>query len=364
MIKIDDKSYINSLDKKQIFTSLLYFPKQCKEGFDTVYNLDIPAEYKNSQSILACAMGGSILGAYAAKYLFEKELKIPFITRMGYEVPSFVNQETLTILVSTSGSTEETLASYQDATKKTKKIFCMTTGKQLAQYAQRDGFPLYLIDPKKYNPSNVPRFAVGFQLGAYLAILSKLGFINLEIATYEKTISFLETQNEKIKTETSFDGNLAKQLAGKIQGKVPIYIASEALSGVAKTFTNQTNESARTFAAFFELPDMNHHQLEGLSYPKSNKDNLIYFFIESDLYSQQNKKRYAILKSILDDVGIGYLSYKPESDNLLGQTFEAIQFATHMTYYLGLLNGDDPAPNPFVDEFKKRLGSYSFESFL
>lgn len=363
-MKLDDLSYVKNIDQHQIYKSLHHFPDQCMQGFEAIEKLDIPTEFQNVKNILACAMGGSILGGSISKNLFEKDLKIPFLVKMDYDIPNFVDQDTLAIIVSTSGSTEETLSCFKQALKKTKKIISITTGKNLEEYAKKSNTPLYLIDAVLYNPSNVPRYAVGFQLGAYIAILNKLKLLKFSHNKMEQIVLELKELNTSISVEMNQENNQAKIFANKLQNKIPIYIASEHLFGTAKAINNQTNESSRTFSSFFELPDMNHHQLEGLSYPKSNPQNLLYFFIESKLYHSQNQKRYNILASLLDDMKIPYIRYTPKTQTTVAQALETVQFATYMTYYLGLLNGDDPAPNPFVDEFKKRLGSYSFQSYI
>lgn len=346
---------ISELDKSNIAASLLHFPDQCKQGWDEIMKLDIPDDFRKINNIAVFAMGGSRLGAVIASHLYRSSLRVPFNYFAGYEVPAYVDENTLALVISNSGNTEETLSSYEVVKQKTKKVLAITKGGKLGPMAQADGFPVYLIDDREFNPASVPRVAVGFQLGAYFAILSKLRLENISESEFLQIIERLREEIETIKVEIDLDQNPAKQLAEKVKGKVPIIISSEHLFGAANVINNQTNESGKTFSAFFELPEVNHHQLEGMEYPKSNPENLIYFLLESNLYHERNIKRYEILKNILEKLGIEYVSLKLNLTDKLGQALEAVQFGGYMTYYLGLMNEVDPAPNPYVDEFKAQL---------
>lgn len=354
MSKLDDKVFITNLDKKNLDTSLRNFTNQCKQGWEEVMKLDM-SHFKNINQIDCYAMGGSRLGAVIMSYVFRSELKVPFNYYASYDIPAYVDENTLAIVVSNSGSTEETLSSYEQAKKKTKNILGITTGGKLGEMLKQDNHLIYSIDDREFNPSSVPRVAVGFQLGAFAAIVKKVIGINLEQEEFLKILEEIHTKVNQISIDTPASNNPAKQLAEKIQGKIAVIISAEHLFGAGNVINNQTNESGKNFSCFFELPEVNHHQLEGMEFPKSNPNNLIYLLLESDLYHPRVSKRFDILKQLLKDLGISYETYKPTSTSKLGQALEAVQFGGYFTYYLGLLNEVDPAPNPFVDKFKELL---------
>jgi glucose/mannose-6-phosphate isomerase len=354
MSKLDDKSFITSLDKKNLDVSLRHFTDQCKQGWEEVMKLDM-SHFKDIKQIDCYAMGGSRLGAVIMSYVFRNELKVPFNYYASYDIPAYVNENTLAIVVSNSGSTEETLSSYEQAKNKTKNILGITTGGKLGEMLKQDGHLIYSIDDKEFNPSSVPRVAVGFQLGAFAAIVKKVIGLQLEEVEFMKILAEIKAKVDDICIDSETEENPAKQLSQKIQGKIAVIISAEHLFGAGNVINNQTNESGKNFSCFFELPEVNHHQLEGMEFPKSNPDNLIYLLLESELYHPRVSKRFEILKTLLDDLGIQHESYKPTSGNKLGQALEAVQFGGYFTYYLGLLNEVDPAPNPFVDKFKQLL---------
>ncbi|MBD3363391.1 SIS domain-containing protein [Candidatus Dojkabacteria bacterium] len=356
---LDNIRKIQKLDKKNINSSLMHFIDQCKQGWTEASNLPLNYSYKDLNHIITCAMGGSLLGARILRHVFHQDIKIPFNYYAQYNIPGYVNDKTLAIIISNSGNTEETLSAYDQAKKITNKIIGITKGGKLGPLCKKDGFPVYLIDDRDLNPSSVPRVAVGFQIGAITAILNKINLIPIPEKRFFNILNKVKKQLKPLYPEVKSNSNPAKQSAEKTFGKIPIIISSQHLTGVGKSINNQINESGKNFSAYFELPEQNHHQLEGLQFPTTNSQYLQYLLLESDQYHPRISKRYKILKSILDEEGISHISLRSEQDTMLGEALDTLQFGGYYTYYLGLLNEVDPAPNPYVDKFKKMLGTYS-----
>ena len=110
------------------------------------------------------------------------------------------------------------------------------------------------------------------------------------------------------------------------------------------------------FCVLFDIPELNHHLMEGLKHPANNKDNLYFIFIDSDLYSNRIRQRFEITKDVVSQNNIQFSSFKPSSNDKLSQVFEVIQFAGFLNFYLSMLYEQDPAPIPWVDYFKTQLG--------
>ena len=62
------------------------------------------------KSVLITGMGGSALSGLVIRVLLQNELTIPFEIVREYDLPGYVNQNTLVITSSYSGNTEETLS--------------------------------------------------------------------------------------------------------------------------------------------------------------------------------------------------------------------------------------------------------------
>jgi len=76
-------------------------------------------------------------------------------------------------------------------------------------------------------------------------------------------------------------------------------VGGEFLEGNLHALRNQFCENSKNFASYLVLPDMNHYSIEGLKNPAGNQKNLIFVFLESDLYHPRVKKRLALTKEIV-----------------------------------------------------------------
>jgi glucose/mannose-6-phosphate isomerase len=148
--------------------------------------------------------------------------------------------------------------------------------------------------------------------------------------------------------------NEAAQMAKKITNKIPILVASEHLVGAVHVTKNQINESAKSFSALFEIPELNHHLMEGLGHPETAKQ-LMFLLYESSLYADHVQKRYPLTKEVIEKNGVAVETYRLESDTRLQQVLEVLVYGSFLQYHLATEYNADPLSIPWVDYFKERL---------
>lgn len=351
---LDNVDKIKQEDKKGVLKATEMLADQCQQAWDETSAINIPDDYKDVDNIVVGAMGGSHLGAQLINSVYRTSLKQPLIVQNQYGPPGYVDENSLVLATSFSGNTEEVLSFAKAAQAKKAKIICITSNGKLAEFAKANNLPVYIFE-SKYNPSKIPRYGSGYLFISQMVFLSKIGTIELGENDIKEIISTLRAQKDKYTLTVPEDENPAKQLATKLQNKVPILVASEHLTGSAYIFKNQINESAKNFAALFEIPELNHHLLEGLAHPESNKQTLNFLFFESNLYHERNQKRHAITQDVIRQQKITTTSFKPTSESQLTQAFETLAFTSYTALYLSILNSVDPGPNPWVDYLKNKL---------
>lgn len=333
------------LDPKNVLGSTGMLADQCKQIWEDVKKIEFPADYRNFQNILLCGMGGSSYGSYIIPALFKDKLKIPLILNNDYQLPAFVDNNTLIFLSSYSGSTEEVLACAEEAQKLGLKITGITIGEKLGDFFKNNGYPAVVYEPK-FNPSSQPRLGTGYTIFGAIAILNQMRIIDVSEEEVSAALSELRNNQEIIKNE-------AKALVSKIKGYIPVIVAAEFLAGNAYIFRNQFNETAKSFAAFSPLPDLNHYLMEGLKNPTDKR--LIGLFINSDLYSDKLKKRFRLTEDVVSKNGVEYVEYKPGGTTKLSQMLNVLSFGGFLTLYLAFNYGQDPSLIPWVDYFKEQL---------
>src|SRR5258706_7973038 len=117
MVDLTNLEHIRELDPKDVYGSTGMLASQCSQIWQDAKKVSFPQEYKDIENIVVCGMGGSAYGGHVVKELCKEMLKVPVYVNSDYSIPAFVNEKTLVILTSYSGSTEETLSNAEKALK-------------------------------------------------------------------------------------------------------------------------------------------------------------------------------------------------------------------------------------------------------
>lgn len=358
MNNLDDQKIYKNLDTGQVAKSIELLPAQIEQVLKDSHSIKIPKEFSQCTKILVNGMGGSSTGARIVKSVFTEKLKVPFNIEPGYILHDYVDKNTLYIMVSYSGTTEEPLSLYGEAKKRGAKILAITENNPKAalyKLMKKNNIPGYIFTPTN-NPSNQPRLGVGYTMFAIVSLLARAGFLDIKGKIIKNYIADMVIGSKKLKIEELTKDNPAKKIAEKLLDRAVILVGAEHLEGNLYSFRNQINESAKQFSSYLTLPDLNHYAMEGLINPKSNKNNLIFFFINSKLYHHRVQARSKLTKQVVAKNGITVISHELKSATKISQAFEFLQLGSWVSYYLAMLNNVNPVKIPWVDWFKKELG--------
>lgn len=321
--------------------------EQLAEAWKQAQAIRLPASYRAIDRVVVMGMGGSALGAHVVRSTFADQLTVPIEVVNGYRLPGTANSRSLVILSSFSGTTEEVLTAYKAAKQKKLKMFVIAAGGELAKRARRDKVSGYFFNPKDLAPQ--PRYGTGFMMMGIVGALRSLGFLKLSEAEVKAVVAHL-----KKNTARAAQG---KKIAKMLINRLPIVVSSEQLEGAAHVFANQMNESAKHFAALFTIPELNHHLMEGLTFPKSLIKQMTFVFVESKLYSLRVQKRYGLTETVVKKNGARVVRVALNGKTALEQAFELIQLGGYVTAEMARLVKVDPEKIPWVEWFKKQMGS-------
>ena len=112
------------------------FTSQLTEALEIGINANLNAPKSKINNVVITGLGGSGIGGKIATQLVANQMQIPAVINNDYRLPLFVNENTLVIVSSFSGNTEETLEALQAAQKAKAEIACITSGGKLAQIAK------------------------------------------------------------------------------------------------------------------------------------------------------------------------------------------------------------------------------------
>lgn len=350
---LDDLAGLQALDKAGALASVEALADQVRQTFADGQNWQWTPEQPIC-NVVVTGMGGSALGGDIVQHLYLESLSEPLTLVRGYNLPAWVDSDTLVIACSYSGNTEETLEAAHQALEKKAQLVVLSSGGELERLASEHNLPYFKIVPT-HNPSNSPRMALGYSLIALQVILSKAGLISFgEKEAKEIELAILAT-DERCRQSVATDDNPAKLLALEILDRRPVIFGADFLEGAIHVATNQLNESAKTFADYKMIPELNHHLMEGLQFPLGLAATTFFILIQSQLYRERNQKRLQLVTQLLTNKEYDHRSVILRSETRLTQVFELITMMSYASFYLAMLEKVDPTPNPEVDWFKKEL---------
>ncbi|MDP1759871.1 MAG: SIS domain-containing protein, partial [Candidatus Woesebacteria bacterium] len=173
-----NKDY-TKLDPSGVEKALTLFPDQIKSTHKQVQS----TEFKvfSFDNVVVSGMGGSSNAGKIIQGILEDNYNKLFFVYNDYDLPAWVNKNTLVIVNSYSGNTEESLSGYAKA----KEIGCQTIGISTGGKIND-----VILDPKDTNPTGYPKTGLGISLGGLLGVLHAIGIMpnakeELDIALIE-----------------------------------------------------------------------------------------------------------------------------------------------------------------------------------
>jgi len=311
---------------------ILDLPNQLTEG----YGLGSAFKMPGCSSIFICGMGGSALPGDMVSALAEP--KVPVLVIKDYDIPSYAGKDSLVIAISYSGNTEETVSCFRQALRIGCKLAVIASGGKLKELCEISKIPFIKV-PEGFQP----RFAYAYQLGALLRLLYNSGYID------DPQIS---EAAELLKKDCTKD---AKQLAEKLNQKIPIIYASTKLRPVAYRWKTQFNENAKSHAFYHVFPEMNHNEIQG--YCKLNGPYYV-VLIKDEHDHPRILKRMQITRDFISKSGCESTEIVLKGDNAVARVMSAVLIGDLTSYYLSQAYGTDPLDIAVIESLKKELGPW------
>lgn len=331
-------------DKENMYEVLKNFPKQVREAVDIGAQATYFHDSSRFRTLVFSGMGGSAIAGDLLRCVLQGYGVNDFMTivNRGYSLPSGVDTQTAFIASSYSGNTEETLASYRAASTRTKRLMCIATGGELAERALADGVPLITI------PSGLqPRCAVGYSLFPILLTLSLHGAISPDArATILNAVHQLPKALDKMSDEYSRPdpSNPCFALAQQLQGSIPVFYSQPLLEAVNLRWRGQIQENAKHVAFGNIVPEMNHNEINGWGMPSELMKNFSMVFLKSTQMAHDRiSLRFSAMKTILEPKVKHVIELNAQGETLLEQMFMLLYMADWTSYWLAVLNGQDPS---------------------
>ena len=317
-----------------MYNKIKDFPKQISDTINNTSSLSISSDY---DKVVIMGMGGSAIAGLIVKDLLPQ---INIVIERNYIPNTSINQNTLVIVSSYSGNTEETLSYYHSAKELTNNIFGITSGGKLLE-ALKDDNKSYYILPEGYPP----RSATGYALTVLVRLLDSSLLEDI-------SVDLLQSYSDKLSLEES----TAHVLAKKIYPTIPIIVTEESTTSIGFRLKSQLNENSKMLSYNITLPEMNHNEIVGWQGKEIDKNILSLVWI--DIRYNKNIKRMNITNNILKDrvASNNHIDVPSEiASHRLASCLYLVNYVDWLSYWCAYSHNVDIMNIDNIDTLKKSM---------
>ena len=317
------------------------FPNQLRESINISRLFELKIE-RTINNIVLCGLGGSGIGGEIVKTWTRNTSNMPIEVVHGYTLPSYVSQNTLVILSSYSGNTEETLACLEEAISRKSLILSVTSGGQLKEKTNKVGAQCITI------PGGLPpRSALGYSLVQLAGIFCQLNLADVEILEkINRASRFIEERQNEIMM-------LAENLLENSKSLNLIFYGEDILAPILLRACQQMNENSKELAFYNVIPEMNHNEIVGWG---ADPGKFYTIFIRSQFENSRNKHRLNITSEIISGKTKNVHSLKGVGENSIEESFYLIHLFDWLSFLKGEKKGVDVTEVNIIDYLKSQLG--------
>jgi len=344
----------------------------------------------SAKRILAFGLGGSAFGSLLAREIIQNQgYWVPLDIQTSYP-ESFhgIGPDTLVVICSYSGNTEETLHAFDYAVQRTKNVLILSRGGELGKL--RKDYPFIEIPESDII---APRESTGYWLSAFLFVISSLGLAKrddgctyrFEISEVEKMRGKLDEIDNSCAGQIPFVDNPAKRYAtyflyGTTSGdissgadwhhpRVPTVFVDGADRAIGKRLANEFGESVEHPITLLVFCEDAHNEIESIATAvleeqlQAEARSRSYILISSRPYespaaahaeSRAAQRMEATLETLFGEHDVEFLRIETEGNCLVERKLCLLKLLDYVRAYASILRGTTPLPVEFMDLMKSR----------
>jgi len=294
--------------------------------------------------------GSGIAGDIVTDYVKTRST-IPISVCRAYNLPTYVDENTLFLAISYSGETRETLNMLEEANKRRAMVATVSSGGSMLATSLAKRIPHL-----KVTSGLPPRVALPELLAAALFALGKTA-LSEETETILRSVSrAVATEIRLIKSDTPTNDNKAKQMAERLHDRLPLLLGPEERVSVLRRFKNELNENSKMSALYMCLPECYHDDIEGLESLSrlASVQPVLLSTGETGLQPKTIESLYALMREL------GFppiMTFQGHGEDVLSELLTAITFGDFVSVYLALLRRIDPTTLLLIPKFRAAAAS-------
>lgn len=320
------------------------------EGVELVYP---PSEIRD---VAICGMGGSAIAADLVVGAYRERLRVPVTVVRDYYLPGWIGENTLVILSSYSGGTEETLTCASQATERNCLCVAVTSGGKLGTHYAQEGVPVVPVVPGLQ-----PRAALLRMLVPLVVLFDRLEVLPALASDLEEARATVASSIATLGPDVPESDNPAKQLARSLQSSVPLVWGAELTAPIAARWKGQFNENAKVPSYSSTLPELDHNEIVGFAgMPAGLSDLAQLILLRDERQHRQVQRRFDLTRELVEAHVSRVLSITAEGRSALARMLDLVMLGDYVSLYLALLRAVDPGPVEVIERLKERLAETGY----
>ena len=330
---------LEKIDSKKIFKVYDKWPAIAKESYEQEF---LKPEFKDIDHIVFAGMGGSgTIGDVFSSVLSKNDIHTSVVK--GYLLPKTVDENTLVVVTSVSGNTQESLTILQNSKNSKAKFIALSSGGMIKQYAMKNG-----VNYQEIKMEHSPRASFSKYIFTTLKILELV--IPVKKSDISDAISKMEIMQKNISSNNLNEENVALNLAKWMTG-VPALYYPGGLKSAAIRFKNSLQENAKLHVITEEIMEACHNGI--VSWER--KSNIQPILIQGSDDYFKTKERWELLKEFFNSKQIDYKEIFSVTGNIISKITNLVYLLDYASIYHSVISGIDPSPVSAIDFIKERL---------
>lgn len=336
-----------------LFAALAEAPAAFARGVAAADAVELSFPGEAIRNVAVCGVGAEgALGDLLLGACHERML-VPVSVHSGYALPGWVGPDTLVVLLSASGTDEETLTCALLATERAALCVAVSGGGKLAGSYADEGVPVVGV------PGDGEAGAAFYEmLGALVGLLDRLGVLPLQDGELDEAQRTLAAAVGACAREADPEANPARQLAAALCDTVPLVWGGELTGPVARRWVAGIRRHAKQPAWASELPQLDHDELmafDGMSAQLAASARLV--LLRDARQQRQVQRRIEHSAAVVADRVAQQFTVSADGRGPLARLLDLTVLGDHLALYLAGLRGVDAGEGERARRLNERLAT-------
>jgi glucose/mannose-6-phosphate isomerase len=330
---------LEKIDSKKIYKVYDRWPDIAKESYEQQFS---KPEFDDIDHIVFAGMGGSgTIGDTFSSILSKNDIHTSVVK--GYLLPKTVDENTLVVVTSVSGNTQEPLLILKNSKNSKAKFVVFSSGGMIKEYALKNK-----INYQEVKMEHSPRASFPKYVFSILKTLESV--ISVKKSDVSDAISKMEIIRKNIFSNNLNENNAALNLAKWITG-TPVLYYPWGLQSAAIRFKNSLQENSKLHAITEDVIEACHNGI--VSWERNSNMQPVLIQGHDDYF--KTIERWRILKEFFNSKQIEYKEISSVEGNIISKIINLIYLLDYASIYHSVISGIDPSPVSAIDFIKERL---------